>query len=106
MPGSPRVCILPTSTTPGPCLPSWSDSRGGCPDNDRQVIPHGVERSVDVKCPSCNADVSSGRRYCTQCGAAVPVVCTACGGLNAAGGRFCGDCGAELHAAEAKSAAV
>ncbi len=49
-----------------------------------------------MECPSCHADVSSGKRYCIRCGKALPLLCSACGGANAPDARFCGDCGTPL----------
>ena len=49
-----------------------------------------------VKCPSCQADVPAGNRFCLECGVEVPVPCAACGKLNPAVAKFCGRCGAKL----------
>jgi class 3 adenylate cyclase/predicted ATPase len=51
---------------------------------------------IGVKCPSCQADVPAGNRFCLECGAEVPVPCAACGKLNPAPAKFCGRCGGKL----------
>jgi class 3 adenylate cyclase len=53
-----------------------------------------------VECPSCNADVPNGKRYCIKCGAAMPLTCSTCGSFNAPDDRFCGDCGKPLPGRE------
>jgi class 3 adenylate cyclase/predicted ATPase len=53
-----------------------------------------------VECPSCRADVPSGKRYCIKCGAAMPLTCSGCGNANAPGARFCGDCGKPITGTE------
>jgi class 3 adenylate cyclase len=53
-----------------------------------------------VECPSCNADVPNGKRYCIKCGAAMPLTCSTCGSFNAPDARFCGDCGKPLPGRE------
>ncbi len=52
-------------------------------------------------CTSCGADNRAGRRFCAQCGAALPVVCPTCGFANEAGEKFCGGCGGSLSIAPA-----
>ena len=44
-------------------------------------------------CPRCGAKVGAGRRFCGDCGTALPWLCGSCGSENAADKRFCGDCG-------------
>ena len=46
-----------------------------------------------MKCLSCGAGVVDGKRFCSDCGAAIPILCSACGSVNRPGARFCGDCG-------------
>lgn len=47
-------------------------------------------------CPGCQTENRSVRRFCAQCGAALPVTCGACGFENDPGDAFCGSCGAAL----------
>src|SRR5947207_13904578 len=47
-------------------------------------------------CANCSADNRAGRRFCAQCGAALPVACPTCGFANEAGEKFCGGCGGSL----------
>lgn len=49
-----------------------------------------------MRCPSCHQDNHPGRRFCAECGSALPVPCPACGSANEPGEKFCGGCGASL----------
>lgn len=49
-----------------------------------------------MECPRCHTGNREGRRFCAQCGAALPAVCTACGAANEPGEAFCGGCGCAL----------
>ena len=49
-----------------------------------------------MRCPSCDHDNSSERRFCGACGAALVVLCASCGATNESGEQFCGGCGARL----------
>jgi len=56
-----------------------------------------------MRCPSCMAENAATRRFCAQCGAALPVPCPACGFGNETAAKFCGGCGrpiAEIAAPE------
>jgi adenylate cyclase len=55
-----------------------------------------------VRCPSCNHDNRSDRRFCTQCGTKLAVGCPSCGAPIEAGEKFCGGCGAALATGGAK----
>ena len=46
-----------------------------------------------MRCPSCMAENKEARRFCAQCGSALPVACPSCGFENESGARFCGGCG-------------
>ena len=46
-----------------------------------------------MRCPSCMAENPGARRFCAQCGSALPVACPSCGFENESGARFCGGCG-------------
>lgn len=56
------------------------------------------EAENTVQCPSCGAKVAKGKKFCSDCGAAmpVPVVCPSCGAEVAAGKKFCGKCGTKI----------
>src|SRR5215472_13505175 len=51
-----------------------------------------------MECPSCGAANLEGKKFCGDCGTALPlpVRCTACGAENPPGKKFCADCGAAL----------
>jgi class 3 adenylate cyclase/tetratricopeptide (TPR) repeat protein len=49
-----------------------------------------------MRCPRCEADNRTGRRFCAACGAPLVLVCPACGFSNELGERFCGGCGVQL----------
>ena len=49
-----------------------------------------------MDCPSCGIANPVGKRFCGDCGAALPPSCAACGAENAPDKRFCGNCGAAL----------
>src|SRR5712692_6738994 len=51
-----------------------------------------------MRCPSCNHDNSSERRFCGECGAGLAVLCASCGTANGPSEKFCGGCGAALRA--------
>src|SRR5215471_10511720 len=57
-----------------------------------------------MRCPSCMAENTGTRRFCHQCGSALPVPCPACGFENEAVARFCGGCGKPMEEAAAPSA--
>lgn len=44
-------------------------------------------------CPRCGAAVVAGKKFCGDCGAALPWQCSSCGSENPADKRFCADCG-------------
>jgi hypothetical protein len=46
-----------------------------------------------MRCPSCMAENAATRRFCAECGAALPVPCPACGFENETAAKFCGGCG-------------
>src|SRR5215472_17883119 len=49
-----------------------------------------------MECPSCGAANLEGKKFCGDCGTALPLRCTACGAENPTGKKFCADCGAAL----------
>jgi class 3 adenylate cyclase/tetratricopeptide (TPR) repeat protein len=59
---------------------------------------------LQLQCVTCGAENRAGRRFCGQCGAALPSACAACGFANDPGEKFCGGCGAPLAAVAAAAA--
>jgi class 3 adenylate cyclase/tetratricopeptide (TPR) repeat protein len=49
-----------------------------------------------MKC-SCGSENRAGRRFCSECGAALSVPCAACGFANEGDDKFCGGCGQSLR---------
>ena len=47
-----------------------------------------------MRCASCRTENSSDRRFCAECGCALPMPCQQCGFLNQPNVKFCGGCGA------------
>jgi class 3 adenylate cyclase/tetratricopeptide (TPR) repeat protein len=47
-------------------------------------------------CPECATENRPGRKFCSQCGAALAQSCPSCGAPNDPADRFCGECGTEL----------
>ena len=52
-----------------------------------------------MRCPKCGVEVAPGKRFCADCGAALPIRCPKCGAEAQVGKPFCADCGARLEAA-------
>jgi class 3 adenylate cyclase/tetratricopeptide (TPR) repeat protein len=50
-----------------------------------------------IRCTRCEAENRAGRRFCADCGAALPRACPSCGFVNQIDERFCGGCGAVLE---------
>ena len=59
-----------------------------------------------VTCPKCGAESTAGKRFCAECGAALPTTCPSCGAEAIPGKRFCADCGAPLAAPTAAPAST
>ncbi|HYM01949.1 MAG TPA: adenylate/guanylate cyclase domain-containing protein [Stellaceae bacterium] len=51
-----------------------------------------------MQCGQCKARNREARRFCAQCGAALPVACPGCGFVNEPGASFCGGCGKTIEA--------
>src|SRR5262245_59270610 len=49
-----------------------------------------------MRCTSCRAENTATRRFCLQCGSALPVPCPACGFEKEPAARFCGGCGTPI----------
>jgi hypothetical protein len=69
------------------------------PADDRRTSAVHAHRGSERprRCPSCDHDNSSERRFCGECGLALPALCTACGASNGPSDKFCGGCGARLR---------
>jgi class 3 adenylate cyclase len=52
--------------------------------------------SNSMRCSNCRFDNSVGRKFCSECGAALARGCPRCNADNAPAAKFCGECGASL----------
>jgi len=99
-------------TCPDHC---WNDRFGMCegcaPSADEAAAKRAAEAARDqavaavsaqpqppplpvLTCPSCNAQVQGGGRFCQACGASLANrACGSCGAALSSGARFCGECG-------------
>src|SRR6266851_4833802 len=59
-----------------------------------------------IRCTQCATENRAGRRFCADCGAALPRACPSCGFANQIDERFCGGCGAVLEAPPATAGAA
>ena len=59
-----------------------------------------------MRCPSCTAENAATRRFCAQCGTALPSPCPACGFENEPTAKFCGGCGKPIGETVASAPAV
>jgi len=59
-----------------------------------------------MDCPSCGAINPNGKRFCGQCGSALPLRCPSCGSTNPAETRFCGDCGSNLTLGSSRGSSI
>jgi len=57
-----------------------------------------------MRCPKCGSEGASGKRFCADCGAALPILCPGCGAESQPGKSFCADCGAHLETAPSTQA--
>ena len=48
-------------------------------------------------CRTAGTPTARGRKFCSECGAALAVSCPSCGSANEPGERFCGECGGSLE---------
>jgi Adenylate and Guanylate cyclase catalytic domain/Double zinc ribbon len=58
-----------------------------------------VSRVTSMRCSSCGSENPSGKKFCSECGTALPGGCPKCGADNALAAKFCGECSAPLNAA-------
>jgi RNA polymerase subunit RPABC4/transcription elongation factor Spt4 len=56
-----------------------------------------------MQCPSCQAVVAEGAKFCMGCGVPLPHACPACGHVMPATAKFCPRCGAKADRASAPS---
>ena len=74
---------------------------------ERSAQNYATEAAKNIKiCPKCNKTATADRKFCPECGSALPeqtvaqgAVCLSCGKQNSIGTKFCSDCGSKLPAA-------
>ena len=87
--------------------------QGAFANLERSVNNYATEAAKNMKvCPNCEKPTTADKKFCPECGTALPeqtvaegAVCTACGKQNAIGTKFCQDCGAKLPSAIAEEQA-
>ncbi|MDP6817844.1 MAG: adenylate/guanylate cyclase domain-containing protein, partial [Alphaproteobacteria bacterium] len=57
-----------------------------------------------MRCGQCGTDNREARKFCRECGHALPGLCPACAFANDGGDKFCGGCGTALKPAPAAAA--
>ena len=57
-----------------------------------------------VTCSACGNENPEGKKFCSECGAALTLACSSCGSALEAGAKFCGECGTPVGAPTAASA--
>ena len=81
---------------------------------ERAAQGYATEAAKNMKvCPSCQKPTSADKKFCPECGTALPeqtiaqgAVCTNCGKQNTIGTKFCQDCGTKLPSAIAEEQAA
>ncbi len=58
-----------------------------------------------MNCPSCQALLQPGMKFCPECGTPLALSCPACGAEHAPGQKFCAECGQPLGVAASVSGA-
>jgi len=84
-----------------------SGLEGAFANLERSMTNYATEAAKNMKvCPNCNKATSADKKFCPDCGSALPeqtvaegAVCTSCGAQNTIGTKFCASCGAKLPAA-------
>ena len=87
--------------------------QGAFANLERSVNNYATEAAKNMKvCPNCEKATTADKKFCPQCGTALPeqsvaegAVCTSCGKQNALGTKFCQDCGTKLPSAIAEEQA-
>lgn len=80
---------------------------GAMANLERSMQGYATEAAKNMKvCPECNKPTTADKKFCPECGTALPEqtvaqgsVCTSCGKQNPIGTKFCTDCGTKLPSA-------
>jgi Double zinc ribbon len=76
---------------------AWTQARAGDQIQNIDVKSPGVAVAAAAACKKCHAALTTGSKFCAQCGTpaevAGPKFCAQCGGQLTAGSKFCAQCG-------------
>src|SRR5215469_11067624 len=56
-----------------------------------------------MRCFTCGTEITSGRKFCPECGSPLSRLCAKCGAQNSSTAKFCEDCSASLETPEVGS---
>jgi class 3 adenylate cyclase len=49
-----------------------------------------------MRCSNCGTEGLQGKRFCAECGSALPIRCSKCGAATPPRAKFCPDCGTAI----------
>jgi len=76
----------------------WENAQTAEEDAE-EIAPAKFKKSLRATCPSCNAPLPKGVKFCPECGAKIEVEahCTECDAKLLPGSKFCPECSAKVH---------
>ena len=83
---------------------SGGSLEGAMSNLERSMQGYATKAAANMKvCPNCEKATTADKKFCPECGTALPeqtlaqgAVCTSCGKQNNLGTKFCQDCGTKL----------